>query len=195
MFGAECVDGTTLLPLKTNRRPGDQRAHRPEARGSDGTSTRDRRNGAAPSPADGRPFVDTPEWRWTRELCAGLFCALGRYYDEKWFPTVVREWCLLYYRCAHVDDYWRMRDEFLAGDQEIRTAVWTEVLAERAENERRLAELRRRAACNVAGNVNDDGDFIDEQEAQKVWVHGRERRGGFRDYRQNRSTRFDRFLR
>lgn len=161
MFGAECADGMTLLPLKMNRCPGDQRAHRSEAHGPGG---RDHQNHAA-VPAN-RPFVDTPEWRWTRDLCAGLFCTLGRYYDEKWFPTVVREWCLLYYRCAHVEDYWQARDEFLAGDQEIRMAVWTEVLAERVENERRLAELRRQTACNE--NINEDDDFVDEQEAQKV---------------------------
>lgn len=173
MFGAECADGMTLLPLKMNHCPGDQRAHRPEAHGPGGSDRRPGRNSSrcrdqqdrVATPAN-RPFVDTPEWRWTRDLCAGLFSALGRYYDEKWFPTVVREWCLLYYRCAHADDYWQARDEFLAGDQEIRMAVWTEVLAERAENEQRLAELRRQAACNE--NVNGDDDFVDEEEAQKV---------------------------
>lgn len=173
--GRPCEDGITLLPLKEERCPGNQRAHRRRESVLEwdaGALRRVRRDDdgqevqptAEATVGSARPFEELCEWRWTREVCTGLFRAFGRYYDEKWFPTVVREWCLLYYQSTHSTDYWQTLDEFLAGDEEIRIAVWSSILCERQKNNKRLEELRRQRA--VCADLEDE--IVDEDEAQKV---------------------------
>lgn len=85
-------------------------------------------------------FEDSTEWKWTKQTCAGLFRALGRYYDELWFPTVILEWCMLYYRCSHSCDYWQQLDAWLEGDDQVRVAVWSQVLDQRTRRDRQMRD-------------------------------------------------------
>lgn len=91
----------------------------------------------------GKPLEDTPEWQCTKSTAGSLFRLLGRYYDTAWFPTAVKEWSLLYYRCHHADRYWQYRDEWLAGDEQVRLAVWSEVLKHREKYDRRREEYKK----------------------------------------------------
>ncbi|XP_060856747.1 uncharacterized protein LOC132934463 [Metopolophium dirhodum] len=118
MNGSDCDENNAcvLMPLKKKRCPRE-----PEEDGC--------------PPAHAARFEDSVEWKWTKCTSEGLFRTLGRYYDETWFPTAVNEWCQLYYRCNHAADYWCHRDEWLAGDEEIRLAVWAEVLRHRDQHD------------------------------------------------------------
>jgi len=119
-------EDTFLMPLIKKRCPADDGSPR-EQDEDDCPPT-----GAGQSAAR---FEDSVEWKWTKCTSESLFRTLGRYYDETWFPTVVNEWCQLYYRCNHAADYWQYKDEWLDGDEEIRLAVWTEVLRHRDEHD------------------------------------------------------------
>lgn len=91
----------------------------------------------------GKRLEDTPEWKCTKSTAGSLFRLLGRYYDSTWFPTVIREWSLLYYRCNHADRYWQYRDEWLAGDEQVRLTVWSELLRHREKHDRRREEYKK----------------------------------------------------
>lgn len=169
MLHADCDDGIALVPLKENRCPGEQMAHRPESASGVSRCARQQDQHALGECACNRPagrkFVDSKEWQWTQEVCNGLFRAFGKYYDEKWFPTIIREWSLLYYQCTHQDDYWERRDEWLAGDEEIRNTMWSAILFERTKEGERIDELKKRIRDRGGDTEN---CTIDEEEAQKV---------------------------
>lgn len=107
----------------------------------------------------GNKFKDSVEWKWTKSTSAGLFQAMGQYYNEQWFPTVIKEWCLLYYRCNHTADYWQYRDEWLSGDEEVRMAVWTEILKQRDRADRRRDEIRQKMCQEAAEGKCADPDI------------------------------------
>jgi len=129
MFGRKRDDGSSLLPLKkVYDDPKQNQAHRWHLHPGDVPST-DVASGGS------RRFVDSYEWKVTKSTSACLFRTLGRYYDELWFPTVIREWCMLFYQCSYAktDDYWRYRDQWLAGDEEVRMAMWSEIIRYRGK--------------------------------------------------------------
>lgn len=103
-------------------------------------------------------FLDSVEWKWTKSTSAGLFRAMGQYYDEIWFPTVIKEWCMLYYRSNHAADYWQYRDEWLSGDEEVRMAIWTEILKQRDRANRRREQCRQKKCQEEAEGKCKDPD-------------------------------------
>lgn len=115
-------------------------------------------------------FEDSVEWQSTKSAAAGLFRALGQHYDELWFPTVVNEWSALYYQCNHAADYWCARDEWLCGDEEVRLAVWSEVLRHREQHERQLDQLNRNVLCDT-GKCNPNADLMDVHDGCNAEVH------------------------
>lgn len=150
MIGDNSDEEVFLLPLKKKDAATDRRCATwrygstatgcacgmsPE-RGADGAGCRfpDVRSSAV-----GR-FADTDEWRKTKCTAAGLFRTLARHYDETWFPTVINEWSALYYRCNYSGSYWPYRDQWLAGDKEVRLEVWTEILRYRSKYDKRRRE-------------------------------------------------------
>lgn len=130
MLGGKREDGQCLLPLKKDRCvPEESQAHKQNVGP----------RGELPN-ADGARrvarFEDSYEWKVTKSTSACLFRSLGSSYDELWFPTVIREWCMLYYQCNYAerkDIYWKYRDQWLAGDEEIRTAIWSEIIRYRSK--------------------------------------------------------------
>lgn len=167
MLHTDCDDGVPLVPLKENRCPGVQQpVTRPETPGVLRPEQREQhaQGECGCNRPVGRRFVDSREWQWTREVCNGLFRAFGKYYDEKWFATVVGEWSLLYYQCTHECDYWQKRDEWLAGDEEIRNAVWSAIMFERSKVDEHRKDLLEQQRARGA----DSNTVVDEEEAQKV---------------------------
>ncbi|XP_060846703.1 uncharacterized protein LOC132926368 [Rhopalosiphum padi] len=125
MNGTDCEEdgaGAFLMPLKKKRCPAQTDC--PPARAGPRVTR----------------FEDSVEWKWTKCTSESLFRTLGRFYDETWFPTVINEWCELYYRCNYETDYWQHRDEWLAGDEEVRLAVWAEVLRHRDQHDANQSE-------------------------------------------------------
>lgn len=110
-------------------------------------------------------FEQSAQWDYTKKVCTCLFQSLGQYYDEVWFPTVVKEWCMLYYRCNYEDKYWKFKDEWLAGDEEVRMAIWSDILRYRGKYDQRRMDLRNRMLVDITQipsaspqnmNVNED---------------------------------------
>ncbi|XP_026819399.1 uncharacterized protein LOC113558081 [Rhopalosiphum maidis] len=146
-------DDTFLMPLKKRKHlrcPGDGQSPRERRCGNMGLDKCDAlrprpRSACAADDCDPAPkqvtfpgpcFEDSAEWQSTKSTAAGLFQALGQHYDEPWFPTVINEWSTLYYQCSHACDYWQCREEWLAGDEEVRLTIWSEVLKYREQHER-----------------------------------------------------------
>jgi len=166
-------DEVFLMPLKKRKHlacPGDGQSLRERRCGDTGPGkcSAPRPNGRsvcvaedddpAPKPVTcpGLCFEDSTEWQSTKSIAACLFRALGQHYDEPWFPTVINEWSALYYQCSHACDYWQGRDEWLAGDEEVRLTVWFEVLDHREQHKRQLndgcaSEVRTTVRCISVG--------------------------------------------
>lgn len=158
-FSGKRDDGMCLLPLRTTAPGGSANAHVC------------RRH---PPPDQGLcrnrgRFEDSYEWKVTKSTGACLFRSLGRYYDELWFPTVIREWCMLFYRCnyAESDCYWQYKDEWLAGDEEVRLAIWSEVILYRGkyggcQEEREIkAQWKRPRETNATGRSGTNANGAD----------------------------------
>ncbi|XP_025191194.1 uncharacterized protein LOC112591565 [Melanaphis sacchari] len=114
-------------------------------------------------------FEDSVEWQSTKSTAAGLFRALGRHYDEPWFPTVINEWSALYYQCSHTCDYWRDRDEWLAGDEEVRLTVWSEVLKHREQHKRQLGQSHHSVFCDT-DEYNPNADLMNVHDGCAVEI-------------------------
>ncbi|XP_050528170.1 uncharacterized protein LOC126898273 [Daktulosphaira vitifoliae] len=123
----------------------------------------------APSP-DYEPdipgFDCTTEWKTAKPICTGLFWVLGKYYDETWFPTVIREWSLLYYQCNHHDDYWQYKNEWLEGDEEVRITIWAEILRHRSAFDKKREE--RKEQLKTCGKSDPDLTELDGDEEKVI---------------------------
>ncbi|KAE9533501.1 hypothetical protein AGLY_009139 [Aphis glycines] len=168
-------DEMFLMPLKKRKHlvcPGDGQSLRERRCGDTGPdkcgAPRPRRRSVCATEDDdltlkpvtcpGPCFEDSAEWQSTKSTAACLFRALGQHYDEPWFPTVINEWSALYYQCSHACDYWQGRDEWLAGDEEVRLTVWSEVLDYREQHKRQLndgcnSEVRTTVRCISVGPI------------------------------------------
>jgi len=165
---------TFLMPRKKRKQlpcPGDGQSLREKrcetSRDKCGAAKTRRRNACAgeiddPEPVTGTEpcFEDAVEWQSTKCVAAGLFRALGQHYDQPWFSTVINEWSALYYQCNHAADYWCARDESLAGDEEVRLAVWSEVRRHRHQHERQQEQLNRHVLYDT-GKCNPNADLMD----------------------------------
>ncbi|VVC38404.1 Hypothetical protein CINCED_3A011986 [Cinara cedri] len=179
MFDEDCEPGTFLMPLKKKKTARErnkqcltwayddnqkcQEMKRTECDRDDADDVDER---ADPPPArdeaepqHGRAkFKNSVEWKWTKCTCAGLFRIMGEYYDEMWFATAIKEWCLLYYRCNHTADYWQYKDEWISGDEEVRMAVWNEILKQRDRADRRREECQKLKGQEFAEGKSADPD-------------------------------------
>lgn len=144
-----------LMPLKRRKRvpcPSDDQPQEPVQSecdtGPDKCSMNKPRQSTCEDddPAPKPCFEDSVEWESTKSTAGCLFQTLGQYYNQPWFSTVVNEWSMLYYQCNHEADYWRYRDEWLAGDEEIRLTVWSEIIRHRDQAadrcDQNVAEVR-----------------------------------------------------
>lgn len=161
-----------LLPLKKKRHEREQtmenRRGQSRATMSEHDAAMYQQPGALNNYGRSGRFEDSLEWRWTKPTCTGLFRVLGRYYDEMWFPTVIKEWCLLYYQSNHTAHYWQYRDEWLTGDEEVRMAVWYQILRHRSEFDRKRSTRRQYLIDTNQWDASRQAELLDEEEVAKV---------------------------
>lgn len=62
---------------------------------------------------------------------------------------------MLYYRCNHTADYWEKKDEWLAGDEEVRLSIWSDILKhrQRFDKRREMALRDTKNKCVVKAPV------------------------------------------
>lgn len=197
MFDEDCEEGTFLMPLKKKKKASERNKQCLLWEYDDNKKCGEmKKTECIPGDVDEDDCVDPPqtsdgaepqngsskfkssvEWKWTKCTSANLFRAMGEYYDELWFPTVIKEWSELYYRCNHTADYWQYKDEWLSGDEEVRMAVWTEILKQRDRAERRREECQQQKCQEVAEGkcIDPDAeclmekyDVATEEDAYKV---------------------------